>query len=100
MLRTSSPGHVLVSPPAMENSNSSAKPIIPAYICWTSAKASLFVVPPVGNSSDTTTLTGRAAIAARSLRFTATAFRPMLAGETSPQRKCTPSANRSVVNTQ
>ena len=82
MLITSGPSQLFVSPPAIGQSNSAASGKMPSYRPLASDSPPLF-----GSASETSAARGLAAIAARSLRFTASDLRPMRFGSCSPRTK-------------
>ena len=75
MLNTSGPSQLFVSPPAMARLYCSAKGSNPSYNSTASS------IPPfLGSAKAMTAAKGELAIAARSLKFTASAFRPTRRG--------------------
>ena len=103
-LMTRGPSHALVSPPARVMSNVFTSSWIPLK------SSSASPLPPFcGSATETTIASGVAAIAARSLRLTATAFLPTWCAEAGggkslsaldfEKRKSTDSVSRSVVTT-
>ena len=93
MLTTRGPSHTFVSPPAIATWNCSARGSIP------SSSGSAMSVCARGNATARKAATGSAAMAAKSLRFTARALRPIRCGESFDSEKWVPSQSRSQVTT-
>ena len=94
-LMASGPSQLLVSPPAIATPKRSANGKMPS-----NNSAANLRPPRRGSATANSAASGRAAMAAKSLRLTARAFRPTRWGDTAVRSKSTPSVSISTVATQ